>query len=196
MPESDDAAAERNRGDITQLLAAWGAGDQDAFDRLFPLVYPMLKKLAERELRGERPGHTLQTTALVHEAFLELAAQRRVQFESRAHFLGVTAFMMRRILTEHARARHAHKRGGGVVPVSLDTSVALEESGLAEIEAVDEALKTFERIDPRAAKVVVLRFFGGLSHGDTAAALSLSEITVKRDWAAAKLWLKRALEQP
>jgi RNA polymerase sigma factor (TIGR02999 family) len=181
-------------GEITQLLVAWKAGDQGAFENLFPLLYPTLSRLANRELRKERAGHTLQTTALVNEAFIELAGQRRVQFETRGHFLAVAAFVMRRILTEHARSRAALKRGGGnVFAVPLDPDELESERGLAEVSAVDIALDALEKVDPRAARVVVLRFFGGLSHEETADALGMSVITVKREWAAAKAWLKQEL---
>jgi len=180
--------------EITQLLAAWKAGDQGAFENLFPLLYPTLSRLANRELRKERAGHTLQTTALVNEAFIELAGQRRVQFETRGHFLAVAAFVMRRILTEHARNRAALKRGGGnIIAAPLDADEIERERGLAEISAVDIALDALEKIDPRAARVVVLRFFGGLSHEETADALGMSVITVKREWATAKAWLKQEL---
>ena len=181
-------------GEITQLLVAWKAGDQGAFENLFPLLYPTLSRLANRELRKERAGHTLQTTALVNEAFIELAGQRRVQFETRGHFLAVAAFVMRRILTEHARNRAALKRGGGnAFAVPLDPDEIESERGLAEVSAVDIALDALEKVDPRAARVVVLRFFGGLSHEETADALGMSVITVKREWAAAKAWLKQEL---
>jgi RNA polymerase sigma factor (TIGR02999 family) len=180
--------------DITQLLAAWKGGDQGAFESLFPLLYPTLNRLANRELRNERAGHTLQTTALVHEAFIELAGQRRVQFETRGHFLAVASFVMRRILTEHARNRAALKRGGGnIMALTLDPDALQGDAGLAEISAVDVAIDALEKVDARAARVVVLRFFGGLSHEDTAEALGVSVITVKREWAAAKAWLKQEL---
>jgi RNA polymerase sigma-70 factor, ECF subfamily len=180
--------------EITQLLAQWSAGDQHAFESLFPLLYPTLSRLASRELSKERAGHTLQTTALVNEAFIELAGQRRAQFETRGHFLAVAAFVMRRILCEHARNRAAAKRGGGDAILTLQDPDALEsDSGLAEITAVDAALEVLEKVDARAARVVVLRFFGGLSHEETAEALGISVITVKREWASAKAWLKQEL---
>ena len=182
--------------EITQLLAAWNAGDHGAFEDLFPLLYPTLNRLASRELRGERPGHTLQTTALVHEAFIELARQNRVQFETRGHFLAVASFMMRRILVEHARSRAALKRGGGSVLNALDPNASDNDTALGEISSVDAAIDALEKIDERAARVVVLRFFGGLSHEDTADALGISVITVKREWAAAKAWLKQELSTP
>ena len=180
--------------EITQLLAQWNAGDKLAFESLFPLLYPTLSKLANRELRKERAGHTLQTTALVNEAFIELAGQRRVHFGTRGHFLAVAAFVMRRILTEHARSRSAVKRGGGNAVLTLKDPDSLEaDDGLAEIAAVDAALDVLETVDPRAARVVVLRFFGGLSHEEAAEVLGISVITCKREWALAKAWLKQEL---
>ncbi len=179
--------------EITRLLAQWSAGDKLAFESLFPLLYPTLSRLANRELRKERAGHTLQTTALVNEAFIELAGQRQVHFETRGHFLAVAAFVMRRILTEHARSRSAAKRGGNVVLTLQDPDSLESDAGLAEITAVDAALDVLEKIDARAARVVVLRFFGGLSHEETAEALGISVITCKREWASAKAWLKQEL---
>jgi RNA polymerase sigma factor (TIGR02999 family) len=178
------------------LLESWSAGDRAAFDRLFPLLYPQLKRIADRQLRGERPGHTLQPTALVHEAFLELSGQRSARFASRVHFLSVAAFVMRRILAEHARARKAAKRGGGAVPVELDEEIhriAAPAGAWEEIAAVDEALDRLAELDPRGAEVVVMRYFGGLSHEEIATALTLSVATVKREWTAAKAWLRREL---
>lgn len=195
MSEEEVSAAARSDepGDVTRWLEAWGAGDAAAFDRLFPILYPELKRLANRQLHQERAGHTLQPTALVHEAFLELVGQRRARFENRQHFLAVAAFVMRRILTEHARAHTAAKRGGGVKPVELPDDLAIDTGRLEELLAVDQALDRLAAIDPRAAHVVVLRYFGGLSHGEAAGALGVAEITVKRDWAVAKAWLRREL---
>lgn len=181
------------QGEVTELLGAWGSGDDSAFDRLFPIIYPELKRLARRQLQQERSGHTLQSTALVHEAFLELVGQRRARFENRVHFLAVASLVMRRILAEHARSRSAKKRGGGVSPVELSDQAAFDDAGLEEIEAVDGALDRLAEVDARAAKVVVMRYFGGLTQDEVAEALGTSLITVKRDWAAAKAWLKREL---
>lgn len=183
-------------GEITRLLDSWAAGDRSAFEQLFPLLYPQLKRIADRQLRGERPGHTLEPTALVHEAFLELSGQRSAQFANRIHFLSVAAFVMRRILAEHARTRNAGKRGGGVAPVVLDEQIhqiAAPDSAWEEIAAVDAALDRLAAFDARAAKVVVLRYFGGLSHDEIAEAMSVSVATVKRDWTAARAWLRREL---
>jgi RNA polymerase sigma factor (TIGR02999 family) len=186
------------REEITLLLEAWSGGDAAAFDRLFDLLYPELRRAADRAMRGERPGHTLQPTALVHEAFLELLGQERAQFRDRAHFLAVAAFVMRRILAEHARGRAAVKRGAGVPPAGLERAAAVatpeHEATFEEILAVDQALDRLEAVDARAAQVVVLRYFGGLSHQEIGAALALSERTVKREWTAARAWLRRELE--
>jgi RNA polymerase sigma-70 factor (ECF subfamily) len=184
-----------DESEVTRLLAAWAVGDRSAYEQLFPILYPQLKRIADRQLRGERPGHTLQPTALVHEAFLELAGQRAPQFANRIHFLSVASFVMRRILAEHARTRKAAKRGGGIAPIELTEQIAAPESAWEEIAAVDTALDRLAAVDSRAAEVVVLRYFGGLSHEEVGEALSLSVATVKREWTAAKIWLKRELER-
>jgi len=194
VPAHDVSRKPPSPAEITLLLAKWNAGDKLAFESLFPLLYPTLNRLANRELSKERAGHTLQTTALVNEAFIELAGQRQVHFETRGHFLAVAAFVMRRILTEHARNRAAAKRGGGKELLTLQDPDSLEsDAGLAEITAVDAALDVLEKVDPRAARVVVLRFFGGLSHEEAAEVLGISVITCKREWASAKAWLKHEL---
>jgi RNA polymerase sigma factor (TIGR02999 family) len=180
-------------GEITRLLQAWGAGDRTAYERLFPIVYGELRRLAEREFRREAPGHTLQPTALVHEAYVELLGQRDPQFANRKHFLAVAAFVMRRLLAEHARARKALKRGGGAVPVPLDGLERADDGAWEEVAAVDQALEKLRAVDPRAADVVVLRYFGGLSHEEIGEALGVSIATVKRDWTAARSWLRREL---
>ena len=183
--------------DLTGLLQAWRRGNSGARDELLERVYAHLKRIAAAQLRGERAGHTLQPTALVHEAFLELAGQRSAQFANRVHFLSVAAFVMRRILAEHARSRKAEKRGGGVAPVALDEQihqVAAPDSAWEEIAAVDAALDRLAEIDSRAARVVVMRYFGGLSHEEIAEAMAVSIATVKRDWTAARAWLRRELE--
>jgi RNA polymerase sigma factor (TIGR02999 family) len=182
-------------GEVTRLLSSWAAGNRSAYEQLFPLLYPQLKRIADRQLRGERQGHTLQPTALVNEAFLELAGQRAPNFQNRIHFLSVAAFVMRRILAEHARSRKAAKRGGGVSPIELTEQIAAPESAWEEIAAVDTALDRLAAVDARAAEVVILRYFGGLSHEEIGVALSLSVATVKREWTAAKAWLKRELER-
>ena len=159
-----------------------------------PTVYDELRKLARRQLRREQLGHPLQTTALVHEAFLRLVDARQVRWDSRAHFFGVTARLMRQILVDHARTRDAAKRGGGVAEVSLDEAVGLAtEAVRGDLLAMDEALYRLETLDPRQSRIVELRFFGGLTVDETAAALELSAATVKREWALARAWLWRAL---
>ncbi len=193
-PSSSEAS------EITALLDAWGAGDGAAFDRLFRELYPELKRIAERAMRRERTGHTLQPTAVVHEVFLELAGQERSRFRDRGHFLAVAGLVMRRILVEHARARAAAKRGGGnpgEAVAWLDEIAGALDPGLSEeILAVDFALEKLERIDARAARVVTLRYFGGLSLEEVGAALDLSLATVKREWTAARAWLRRELGRP
>ncbi len=170
-----------------------GAGNQAVYDELFPLVYAELRRIAAREMRREKPGRTLQTTALVHEAYLRLLKDASLSFENRAHFLGIAARAMREILIEHARARGAQKRGGGAVRLTLDDLVAPVSSPSIDVLALDEALQRLARLDERHARVVELRYFGGLSVEETAAALELSPATVKRDWTLARAWLFREL---
>ena len=170
-----------------------GAAKQAVYDEMFPLVYAELRRIAAREMRREKPGRTLQTTALVHEAYLRLLKDASLSFENRAHFLGVAARAMREILIEHARARSARKRGGGAVRLTLDDLVAPVSSPSIDVLALDEALQRLARLDERHARVVELRYFGGLSVEETAAALELSPATVKRDWTLARAWLFREL---
>jgi RNA polymerase sigma factor (TIGR02999 family) len=179
-------------GEVTGLLERARAGDGVALDRLLPLIYDELKAVARSFMRGERPGHTLQTTALVNEAYLRLVDVRRVDWRGRAHFVALAARMMRRTLIDHARRRLAAKRGGGWVRVSLDEKqIALLSNDQAErLLVVEAALRRLQELDPRQAEVVELRFFGGLSVAETAAALGISEKTVKRDWAVARAWLQ------
>jgi RNA polymerase sigma factor (TIGR02999 family) len=179
--------------DVTSLLAAWGEGDEAALARLVPLVYAELHRLAHHYMRDERRGGTLQTTALVNEAYLRLVDTRRVRWESRAHFLGVAAQAMRRILVDAARTRGARKRGGAVPHVSLDElSLAAPERG-PSLVALDEALTALAEVDDRKSRVVELRYFGGLTVAETAAVLHVSPETVQRDWHVAKAWLLREL---
>jgi len=170
-----------------------GAGTQAVYDELFPLVYAELRRIAAREMRREKPGRTLQTTALVHEAYLRLLKDASLSFENRAHFLGIAAHAMREILIEHARARSARKRGGGAVRITLDDLVAPVPSPSIDVLALDEALQRLARLDQRHARVVELRYFGGLSVEETAVALELSPATVKRAWTVARAWLFREL---
>lgn len=184
--------------EITQLLFDWRAGDQAAFDRLLPLVYDELRRLAGHYLRGERQGHTLQSTALVHEACMLLIGQHEIDWQSRAHFLGVAAQAMRRVLVDYARARNYQKRGGKVQHVELEEAAAVvadAESQAAELVALDDALQALEKFDPRKCRVVELRYFGGLSIEETAEALGISVPTVTRDWTTAKVWLRREMSR-
>ena len=178
----------------TALLLAWGRGDADAFGRLVPLVHAELRRLAVRYMNRERPGHTLQATALVNEAYLRLIEINHVNWQNRAHFFAMSARAMRRILVDSARARNNDKRGGGVPKVSLDDALGVASLVDPDLVALDEALSGLEARHPRKGQVVELRYFGGLSVEETAEALHVSTDTVKRDWRFAKLWLLRALD--
>jgi RNA polymerase sigma factor (TIGR02999 family) len=178
---------------ITQLLLAWSDGDQAALEKLTPLVYAELHRLAKGYMLRERPGHTLQTTALINEAYMRLIDWKNVRWQSRAHFLGVAAQVMRRILVDFARSRHYAKRGGKARQVSLDEAITIHEDRSAELIALDDALKSLAKIDPRKSHVVELRFFGGLSAEETAEALKVSQRTVEREWRLARAWLYREL---
>jgi RNA polymerase sigma factor (TIGR02999 family) len=177
----------------TDLLLAWGHGDAAAFDRLVPMVSHELRQVAAKYLRRERPGHTLQPTALVNEAYLRLVDLERIQWQDRAHFFAMAARTMRRILVDHARARDNEKRGGGAPRVPLDLAMAVSIAPDRHVVELHDALRRLEAIHPRKAEVVDLRFFAGLSLEETGAALDISVDTVKRDWRFAKLWLLRAL---
>ena len=179
--------------DITGLLDDWGRGDRHALDRLLPVIYAELRRIAARQLRLEREGHTLQPTALVHEAYLRLVEQRSVDWQSRAHFFGVAAQVMRRVLVDHARMRNYQKRGGKLAHVELDEAATLATEQAAELVALDEALDALARLDPRKSRVVELRYFGGLSAEETAEVLGVSEVTVLREWGRAKAWLRREM---
>jgi RNA polymerase sigma factor (TIGR02999 family) len=179
--------------DITQLLRAWGEGNQAALDQLMPLVYSELRQAAHRYMARERRGHTLQTTALVNEVYVRLAKAREMRWQDRAHFFAVSAQMMRRILTDYARARHYAKRGGGAQSVSLDEAPEVSREPRADLVALDDALNRLAAIDERKSRVVELRYFGGLSVEETAEVLKVSPETVMRDWKLAKAWLLREL---
>src|SRR5580658_2628494 len=179
-------------GEISTLLRAWSDGDRSALEKLTPIVYDELHRLARRYMRRERPGHSLQTTALVNEAYMRLVDYERMQWQNRAHFFAVSAQLMRRILVEHAR-RHNLKRGGGVQHVSLDETAIVGGDRAADLVALDDAMDALARLDARKAQVVELRFFGGLSVEETAEVLKVSSVTVKRDWSTAKLWLYREM---
>jgi RNA polymerase sigma factor (TIGR02999 family) len=180
-------------GDVTQLLVQWQGGDRKSLDRLIPLVYKELRLIAQRFLRQEKPGHTLQSTALVHEAYLRLVDQSRTNWQNRAHFFGVAATIIRNILVDHARARQASKRGGAMLTLSLDEAVALPRKRDLELIAVDDALLSLSSFDPQQSRIVELRFFGGLTIEETSEVLGISESTVKRDWILAKTWIVRTL---
>jgi RNA polymerase sigma factor (TIGR02999 family) len=182
-------------GDVTKLLAEWRAGDREALDRLMPLVYQELRSIAGRFLRNERPGHTLQSTALVHEAYVRLVDQTRSDWRSRAHFYGVAATIIRNILVDHARARHAAKRGGPAPALSLDEALQMPQKRGLDLVAIDDALLSLSRLDPQQSRIVELRFFGGLSIEETAEALGISPSTVKRDWILAKTWIFQELSK-
>ena len=181
--------------EVTQLLIDWSNGSQDAVEHLFPLVYEELRRLAHRYMRRERPGHTLQTTAVVHEAYLRLIDQNHVQWQNRAHFFAIAAQMMRRILITHAQSHAYAKRGGGALKVSLDEAAVLSPARAGELIALDEALKSLGVIDVRRSQVVELRFFGGLSNEEIAEVLKISPNTVTRDWNVAKAWLYREMSK-
>jgi RNA polymerase sigma factor (TIGR02999 family) len=183
------------RHDVTLLLAKWRRGDDQALDELVSLVYDELRRLAGRYLNHESAGHTLQTHDLIHEAFLRLIGQRQVDWQNRAHFFGIAAQMMRRILTDHARRRSYGKHGGGLRRVELDGVPDVAADGGAEIVAVDEALVELHEVDAELAKIVELRFFGGLEHDEIAAMLDVSNATVRRRFRIAKAWLYRRLSR-
>jgi RNA polymerase sigma-70 factor, ECF subfamily len=186
---------DRSRLHVTELLLAWGSGDRSALDELVPLVHQELRRLARSQMRGERDNHTLQTTALVNEAFLRLIDLRRIRWQDRAHFLALSAQLMRRVLVDHARTRNYRKRGGGAATVALDDVAVAVPERAADLVALDEALENLARVDPRKSRVVELRFFGGLSVEETAEALNVSPETVMRDWRLAKVWLLREMSR-
>jgi RNA polymerase sigma factor (TIGR02999 family) len=198
---------------VTQLLAQWRSGDEKALGDLTALIYQELRNLAQRHLRGERHNHTIQRTALVHEAFVRLVNQQSVDWQSRAHFFGLASNLMRRILVDHARARLASKRGGGVAVVSLDEIIApsdheedaasgyipepqhLDGESDDDVAAIDEALTRLAALDERQARIVEMRYFGGLTIEETAQAMEISDATVKREWTLARAWLRRELSR-
>ena len=189
MPTSPESPA----SDVTQLLLSWRAGDPASGDLLLPMIYAELHAQAARALRREAPGHTLQATALVNEAYLRLIDQRRVEWKNRAHFFGVCAQVMRRILVDHARARLADKRGGGAQPLSLHDADGVAGESDVDVLALHDALEALAALDPQQARVVELRYFSGLNIEETAEALDISPATVKREWAVARAWLRREL---
>ena len=178
---------------VTELLARWRSGDQDALDALMPLVYSELRQLAQHYLRRERSDHTLQSTALVHEAYLRLAGQSPPPWQNRAHFFGIAAHLMRQILVEHARSHGAAKRGGGATRMTLDESLAIAQQKDVDVIVLDKALRDLTELDAQQGRIVELRFFGGLTIEDTSEVLGISPATVKREWVTARAWLFRAI---
>lgn len=185
--------AEPLGNEITGLLHAWRRGDEQALDKLTPQVYAELHRAAQHCMKDERPGHILQTTALINELYLRLASLQKLDWQNRAHFFALCARQMRRILTDDARARQSHKRGSGANALSLDDAAVVSPKSCADVLAVDAALQELAKVDARKAQVVELRFFGGLSVAETAEALKISAETVMRDWRMAKAWLLREL---
>lgn len=179
--------------EITQLLMGWSQGDKTALDQLVPLVYPELRRLAKRYMGRENPEHTLQTSALINEAYLKLVDQQNVDWQNRAHFFAVAAQVMRHILVDHARTRNYAKRGGGVHKLPLDEAAALTEQRAAELVALDDALRDLAKLDERRSQIIELRFFGGLSLDETAEVMNISPSTVQREWRAAKAWLHHTM---
>jgi RNA polymerase sigma factor (TIGR02999 family) len=186
------ASNAQSADDVSILLRAWSEGDRGALEKLTPIVYDELHRLARRYMRGERHGHSLQATALVNEAYTRLVDYKRMQWQDRAHFFAVSAQLMRRILVEHARRRN-QKRGGGVQHISLDETAIIGGPQDTDLVTLDDAMNALSKLDPRKVQVVEMRFFGGLSVEETAEVLKVSPITIKRDWRAARMWLYREL---
>jgi RNA polymerase sigma-70 factor, ECF subfamily len=178
---------------VTQLLIDWSNGDQSAFDKLMPLIDEELRRLAHHYMSRERVGHTLQTTALVNEAFLKLVNRKNLQWQNRAHFFGLAAQVMRTILVDHARSHASAKRGGGTRNLELDEAMLVSQEKASEVVALDEALKQLALIDPRQSRIVELRFFGGLTVEEAAEVMRVSPVTIKREWSTAKAWLYHEL---
>jgi RNA polymerase sigma factor (TIGR02999 family) len=178
---------------ITELLVAWGGGDATALERLLPMVHADLRKLARHQMHGERAGHTLQTTALVNEAYLRLVELGQMRWQDRVHFFSMAARLMRRILVDHARAQQSQKRGGRLPHVSVEDTAVLAPQRGPDLVALDEALEALAAVDPRKSQVIELRFFGGLDVAEAAEALGVSPETIARDWRMAKVWLLREL---
>jgi RNA polymerase sigma factor (TIGR02999 family) len=183
-------------GEITRLLSEWSGGNQAALDSLVPIVYDELRRLARNYMRGERPGHVLQTTALVNEAYLRLMDRQHVSCETRTQFFAVAAQVMRRVLVDYARGRDRAKRGQGVAPLSLDDVAVLSDDRAEELLAINSALDGLTAFDPRKGRVFELRYFGGMTVEEAAEVLSVSPVTVARDWRMAKIWLRRKIAPP
>jgi len=191
---SDTTSSPSSSPDVTQLLVAWGKGDREAFDRLMPQVREELHRIADRYMATERPGHDLQATALINEAYIRLVDWKNIQWADRAHFFGMAANMMRRVLVDHARRRDRVKRGGDAMQVSLSEAAHVPTPERADVLALDQVLQQLEQLDPRKSRIVEMRFFGGLSLEEAAEALNVSVATVRRDWSLARAWLFRELK--
>ena len=181
--------------EVTQLLIEWSNGDKAALDKLIPLIHEELRRLAHHYMSRERPGHTLQTTALVDEAYVRLVNRKDVHWQNRAHFFAISAQLMRSILVDHARSHAYAKRGGGARKISLDETMIVSQQRAAEVVALDDVLKELADFDPQQSRIVELRFFGGLTIEETAEVLSLSPATIKREWSTAKAWLYHELSK-
>ena len=186
---------EATRKSITELLVAWSDGDRAALDELVPLVHSELRRIARNYMRGERKGHTLQTTALINEAYVRLVDQKHVRWQNRAHFLAIASELMRRILVDYARRRLYQKRGAGALQVTLGDAETIPVERTPDLVALDDALKTLAELNTRQAQIVELRYFGGLTEGEVAEVLKTSERTVRRDWSLARAWLYRELSK-
>src|SRR3989442_8538840 len=186
---------QRSTHEVTQLLIEWSNGDKAALDKLMPLIYEELRRLARHYMSREHPGHTLQTTAVVNEAYLRLVNRKRVRWQNRAHFFAIAAQLMRSILVDHARSHAYAKRGGGARKIGLDEAMIISQQRAAEVVALDDALKQLAEIDPQQSRIVELRFFGGLTIEETAEVLGLSPATIKREWSTAKAWLYHELSK-
>ena len=184
---------QRPTHEVTQLLIEWSNGDKAALDKLMPLIYAELRRMAHRYMSRERPGHTMQTTALVNEAYLRLVNHEAVHWQNRAHFFAIAAQVMRHILVDHARSHAYAKRGGGTQTISLDEAMVVSQERAAEVVALDEVLKELAEIDPQQSRIVELRFFGGLTIEETAVVIGLSPATIKREWSTARAWLYHEL---
>ena len=197
MEIGENRSAERvvntEPADVTQLLLAWNNGDRGAFDLLMPLVYQELRRVARRHMRAEDAGHSLEATALVNDVYIRLVDQKRVNWQNRAHFFGAAARIIRRLLVEHARARHRLKRGGDALKISLNGEINVRAAVDLDVVALDEALSRLAKLDPQQERIIELRFFAGLSIEETAEALNISPATVKRDWTTARAWLYREM---
>ena len=185
----------QNSHEVTQLLIQWSNGDKAALDKLMPLIYEELRQLARHYMNRERPGHTLQTTALVNEAYMRLVNRKGVHWQNRAHFFAIAAQLMRSILVDHARSHAYAKRGGGAHKIALDDAMAVSQQRAADVVALDDALKRLAEIDPQQSRIVEMKFFGGLTIEETAEVLGLSPATIKREWSTAKAWLYHELNR-